>query len=258
MLLPLSIAVAVLGVALFAAGTYAALGVITGRSTETVAGSSPPVASPGGAPPLLAAAPSPEAAASPSLPAAALPSPSLPTPGSRTMELRIRAIPASAEILLDGALVANGTFARTLPCDGIPHMLEVRAAGYVPQHIQFLDIAPISEITLERIPRHHRGPVVATRFEVTSRGLVTVPAGTPQIATTIAPRPAAAPAEGPTVEGTAPTAAAVIAPPAEPTPSVPPTAPAGDARPVAAREEQPAAAPAPTWISGDEELMPFE
>ena len=103
---------------------------------------------------------------------AAVAPPPTSAPPPAPIDVRIRALPATAEIVLDGNVVGTGTYSASLERDGIPHLLEVRAAGFIPHDIQFVDIAPIAQISLDPIPSHHRGPVVAQHSQMTSNGLV--------------------------------------------------------------------------------------
>lgn len=232
------------------------------------------------APDAAAAAPLPGPGA---VPPAATPTPSadpaiaIASPAASTIAVRLRAIPATAEILLDGSVVANGSYAGTLARDGIPHVLEVRAPGFVPHTIQFLDVAPIAQIELEPIPRHHRGPVVPRRSEMTEAGLVEAPAGTlervvapaaPAVAdVAVAADPsgsAAAAGVGPAgVAGPGAVAAREPDPaPTQPAPTQPvPTRPAAT-DPAGPEPEAREPAPAPHreegWASDTTELIPFE
>ncbi len=136
--------------------------------------------------------------------ATALPEPTAPVPPttppssvSTTIDIRLRAIPATAEIVLDGSVVGTGTYAGTLVRDGIPHILEVRAEGFIPHDIQFLDIAPVATIQLEEVPRHHHGPVVARHSQMTESGLV-ASTGEPLVAA-----PPSTAAGAPTTQGLA-------------------------------------------------------
>jgi serine/threonine-protein kinase len=133
------------------------------------------------------------------------------TPPSSTIDVRLRAVPATAEIVLDGNVVGTGTYAGSIARDGIPHLLEVRAEGYIPHDIQFLDIAPVATISLDEVPRHHHGPIVAQRSQMTASGLVEAATGVPLPSTVAAPLP-----PEPSV-----VAASVVA--ATPPPSAPPT-----------------------------------
>jgi hypothetical protein len=176
------------------------------------------------------------------------------------MEVRVSTVPATAQIVLDGASVATGTYARTLPRDGVPHVLEVRADGYIPQHIQFLDIAPISQVVLAPIPRHHRGPVEPTRLQVTQTGqlavatgdLVPVAVAPPTVAVAAAPPVVAVPVAAPVAPTPPPVATPTPTPtPAvEPAPTPPPVAaptppPATEAPPPPRPDPEPAAPPRP-------------
>ncbi len=100
-------------------------------------------------------------------------------PAATLIDVRLRAVPASAEIVLDGTVVGTGSYAGSVAHDGIPHLLEVRADGFVPHDIQFLDIAPVATITLDPLPTHHHGPVVAQHSEMTATGLVEASAPPP-------------------------------------------------------------------------------
>jgi len=100
-----------------------------------------------------------------------------PPPAQLTaLELRVRTSPATATVMLDGHEIGRGSAAMLLPRDGSPHWMEVRADGYQPHRIQFLDIAPVELIELEPLSRRHRGPVVARTSVMTSGGLVAAPA----------------------------------------------------------------------------------
>lgn len=99
-----------------------------------------------------------------------------PAPQLSAMELRVRTSPPTATVMLDGREIGRGSAAMLLPRDGSPHWMEVQAAGYQPHRIQFLDIAPVELIELERLSRRHRGPVVARTSMMTSAGLVAAPA----------------------------------------------------------------------------------
>ena len=155
------------------------------------------------------------AVAAPPPPSAAMPPPSdppVPTASARPLEVRVRAVPATASIVLDGATVGSGSYSGSVAHDGIPHLLEVRADGFVPHDIQFLDIAPVATITLEAIPQHHRGPIVAQHSQMTSTGLVETSTAPPP------PQPR-------TTQGlAAPATAIAIAPPTTATETFVPTA----------------------------------
>ncbi len=132
-------------------------------------------------------------------PPSTTPAPSTAVPAG-TIDIRLRAMPASAEIVLDGMVVGTGTYSGSVPRDGIPHLLEVRADGFVPHDIQFLDIAPVATITLTAVPTHHHGPVVAEHSQMTATGLV-VASGTPPPPPP--PPPTTAVAVAATTQGTA-------------------------------------------------------
>ncbi|MFO0683909.1 MAG: protein kinase [Sandaracinus sp.] len=217
------------------------------------------------------------------LPPAPIPAPETtvapPTSVSPTIDIRLRAIPATAEIVLDGTVVGTGTYAGTLVRDGIPHILEVRADGFIPHDIQFLDIAPVATIQLEAVPRHHHGPIVAQRSQMTASGLVSstgeaivteAPAVAPPTTTQgLAPATVVAPVQAPEIAagagaGTEPAhgtsvgqgagTGVGIAPPPSTTVTVTPTPPPTSA-----------AAPPPTTRAQDDwaaepgdELAPFD
>jgi serine/threonine-protein kinase len=174
----------------------------------------------------------------------ATPPPSTTTAGG-TFDVRVRAVPASAEIVLDGVTVGTGTYSAALTRDGIPHLLEVRASGYIPHDIQFLDMAPVAEIQLEAVPSHHHGPIVPQRSQMTANGLVAataplVPAtsqaagangAVPPVTTTPPATDVAPPVEAPTPP---PETTTTAPPPPETTvaePAPPPSAPPPSAAP---------------------------
>ncbi len=153
-------------------------------------------------------------AIAPPPPSAATPPTDVPVPTASTtpLEVRVRAVPATASIVLDGATVGTGSYSGSVAHDGIPHLLEVRADGFVPHDIQFLDIAPVATITLEAVPRHHHGPIVAQHSQMTPTGLVETSAAPPP------PQPR-------TTQGlAAPTTEIALAPPTTATETFVPTA----------------------------------
>ena len=88
----------------------------------------------------------------------------------------------------------------------------MRADGFVPHDIQFLDIAPVATITLEAVPRHHHGSIVAQHSQMTPTGLVETSAAPPP------PQPR-------TTQGlAAPTTEIALAPPTTATETFVPTA----------------------------------
>lgn len=200
----------------------------------------------------------PVAAAAPVAPSAEVPTVVAPT---EPLEVRVRAVPASAELMLDGSSVGHGTYSASLVRDGIPHVLEVRAEGYIPHRIEFLDVAPVATIELERIPHHHRGPVEARSSRMTETGLVEA---TTAVAIPTQPPPqehggAGASTQSMPVIGGGTGHTGAQSPPTTPTP-----APTPEATPEPTPEAPPAPTPPPPahddddWGGPTQDLQPFE
>jgi hypothetical protein len=64
----------------------------------------------------------------------------------------VSAEPETAELWLDGKLVATGHLSTSQPRDGASHELSVKAPGYAPVTIFFADAAPPALVRLERLP----------------------------------------------------------------------------------------------------------
>jgi hypothetical protein len=71
-------------------------------------------------------------------------------PASFALELQVE--PPGAEIVLDGAHIATGSFTTRLPRDGTSHELRVSAPGFIAARIWFVDTAPPKELHLEPLP----------------------------------------------------------------------------------------------------------
>jgi serine/threonine protein kinase len=69
-----------------------------------------------------------------------------------TLRVSVQVVPSQAEITLDGAPVAHGSFERVLPADGARHVLGARARGFEPQTIVFSNAPPPSVLTLTPVP----------------------------------------------------------------------------------------------------------
>lgn len=64
----------------------------------------------------------------------------------------VRAIPAEAELRLDGQFAGRGVWRAQLPRDGVAHELRVSAEGFLPLRVLFVDTPPPAEIRLEPQP----------------------------------------------------------------------------------------------------------
>jgi hypothetical protein len=127
-------------------------------------------------------------------------------PTSFALELHVE--PPGAEIVLDGAHIATGSFTTRLPRDGRSHELRVSAPGFIGARIWFIDTAPLKELRLEPLPAAASGDTTAvpapaqsaarvspraTRVRKALRGEPSEPAE-PAAKTTAAPSPAVDPA----------------------------------------------------------------
>ncbi len=59
-----------------------------------------------------------------------------------TFHVSLTAVPANAELVLDGTTVGRGSVVRELARDGVVHTLVVRADGYAPVTLSFVDQPP--------------------------------------------------------------------------------------------------------------------
>lgn len=67
-------------------------------------------------------------------------------------DLAFRTEPVEAQVELDGVFISAGVVLRTLPRDGRPHTLRVRAPGYITRTITFIDHSPGELVTLDPQP----------------------------------------------------------------------------------------------------------
>jgi hypothetical protein len=123
--------------------------------------------------------------------------------------LELQVEPAGAEIVLDGAHIATGSFTTRLPRDGSSHELRVSAPGFIDARIWFIDAAPPRQLRLEPLPAASNGDSAvvtgaveaaarvsarATRVRKTPRAELNQPAeGAPKTGTAAAPPPPGAP-----------------------------------------------------------------
>jgi eukaryotic-like serine/threonine-protein kinase len=77
-------------------------------------------------------------------------SPPVVAPTSASMHVAVDVIPASASILVDGAVVGTGTASLEVPT-GRDHVLRATADGYLPVEIRFRESAPPGRVTLEPV-----------------------------------------------------------------------------------------------------------
>lgn len=110
-------------------------------------------------------------------PAALRPVPDATVPTNRlpdTFEIAIRARPDHATFVLDGEVVATGTYSAVLPRNGDTHTLRVSAEGYQSSSIVFRDAPPPELVVLEKLaaraPTYGRDPVRPPRNPVQSGG----------------------------------------------------------------------------------------
>ena len=66
--------------------------------------------------------------------------------------VRVIADPGSASLRLDNAAPTQGSLQVSLPRDGRPHTLVVRANGYAPENLHFTDVSPPERVVLHRLP----------------------------------------------------------------------------------------------------------
>jgi hypothetical protein len=149
-----------------------------------------------------AAAVAPSAAAAPAAP--------VERARSQSFVLELQVEPADAEIVLDGAHIATGSFTTRLPRDGSSHELRVSAPGFIDTQIWFIDAAPPRQLRLEPLPAASNGDSAAatapaeaaarvnprtTRVRKAPRGQLSEPAeASPKAGTTSAPPPPGDPA----------------------------------------------------------------
>ena len=152
---------------------------------------------PEGPPPVLAAPPSIASEPAP-LPAPAPPAPREPEP-ARQVRLRIDAVPAGAQLFLDGQSVGSAPLDRSVLADSRPHELIARASGYTDA-VQPLGLDADVIITLNLTPIPAPAPAKPAAAGVRR------PAP-PRRAPAAAPRPSAetpAPARAPAASCTPP------------------------------------------------------
>jgi hypothetical protein len=90
---------------------------------------------------------------------------------AQSFGLELQVEPAGAEIVLDGAHIATGSFTTRLPRDGSSHELRVSAPGFVDTRIWFIDAAPPRQLRLEPLPAASNGDsaVVTAPAETAAR-----------------------------------------------------------------------------------------
>jgi serine/threonine-protein kinase len=81
-----------------------------------------------------------------------VPEPQRPSVVLEQFIVQVTAEPAQTLLTLDGKLVGTGTLSASLPRDGVPHRLELKLAGYVPQVLAFVDQPPAAHVTLVPVP----------------------------------------------------------------------------------------------------------
>jgi hypothetical protein len=92
-------------------------------------------------------------------------------PASFALELQVE--PPGAEIVLDGAHIATGSFTTRLPRDGASHELRVSAPGFIAARIWFVDAAPPKELQLEPLPAAPRADSAAAALPADAVARVT-------------------------------------------------------------------------------------
>jgi hypothetical protein len=102
--------------------------------------------------PPVTSAPPPAAASPPPPPVRTPPPPPVPPPVP-TFEVSVVVDPPTGAIELDGELVGQGRFERTVPRDHQRHRLRIAATGYVDKIVEFTDSPPPPVVRLARVPR---------------------------------------------------------------------------------------------------------
>lgn len=99
-------------------------------------------------------------------------------PSAEKYTVKIAALPRDAEIALDGAPVAKGSFSTRLSADGRSHTIEISREGYESQSVTFRDAPPPERFELQE--------------HATPQPVVSVPRVTPapSVAPPVKPKPA--------------------------------------------------------------------
>jgi serine/threonine-protein kinase len=186
-----------------------AAGIAFVLATGSLSSRAAPAAS---APPESAEAPAPVPAAAPAAPSAAIPKtpPVSPAPTAAHAHVRrldVRALPAEAQLSLDGGRPVQGRLQRDVSDDAASHTLLVTADGFQEQMISFgAEDALPSQVTLKRLPdsaaQHTPHPRRGGGHAAISPGRASGPTAVPDEPLV----PAAAPA-APAARGDAPSAA---------------------------------------------------
>jgi eukaryotic-like serine/threonine-protein kinase len=74
-----------------------------------------------------------------------------PSPPSRSFDVAVEVAPTDAVIELDGVEVGRGSYRATLPVDGRPHIMTVRADGHEEVALDFTDQPPPPRVVLDQV-----------------------------------------------------------------------------------------------------------